>query len=353
MSVQAVFVPWLNEKTSFFQQLEEFISYNLITLVYEFVCDNVFCFPFLSHFQYINEKVETVSAQNKTISTYYDKTTPRFRKHASQLDANRLRQRNLTVQPPKLKHATWYLVARKGCDDVSFRAIQAPPAALLNKRPATNMGLYTNTSSELFKYNVLTKSWTQIAKSPNELLMWTPMATSTRGIYMLVAEKDVFFLDTTTTRVSNVGCDVDGDWKKLKSLPYARARSSFVVFNNTLYVIGGYDHEYLEVSPTVMRLEQNAKIWRRCASMNKHRACPVVFIINGLICVYGGDHYWNAFSRDYRPNSSKPTLEYYDPRTDKWTLSEQTSTAKMITSKDCAVLAPNTACIFQFRTSMN
>ena len=97
----------------------------------------------------------------------------------------------------------------------------------------------------------------------------------------------------------------DGTWAAQTSLPSALASPGSAVFNNKIYLFGGYTGSYLN---TVSVYDPAASVWSAKTPMPTARQFSAAVVLNGKIHVLGGS---NA-------NARLAAHEIYDPVSDTW-----------------------------------
>lgn len=114
-----------------------------------------------------------------------------------------------------------------------------------------------------------------------------------------------------------------GKWKTKSSMKTARWYLSTAVANGKIYVIGGYGHRWLEQSilPTVEEYDPATNKWLQKADMPTPRYSLSASSVNGKIYAIGG--------RGGRGVDYLTTVEEFDPATDKWIQKAHMPTARV------------------------
>ncbi len=111
------------------------------------------------------------------------------------------------------------------------------------------------------------------------------------------------------------------NWTALKSFNQFRRAFSSVVFNNTVYVIGGYfisDSKRCCLN-SCERYDNQLNVWVTIASLNTARFEASVVVYNGCIYIAGGESE-NSFIQN--------SVEKYDLKSDSWSLVTPMTTAR-------------------------
>jgi hypothetical protein len=97
----------------------------------------------------------------------------------------------------------------------------------------------------------------------------------------------------------------------VKALPtYKFVETSFCVFSNFIYAIGGIGGNWKKTNQ-VFKYKFENNIWIRSHSMHHERICPASIVIGDRLYVVGGNH---------KDISGGYTMEYYKEKECKWTL---------------------------------
>ena len=134
-----------------------------------------------------------------------------------------------------------------------------------------------------------------------------PAVNVTDGVYLwdkLVFAGGVDATGELTDKLSVYDLS-DQEWLDDFTVPIPMALAATVVFNDRLYLIGGFDGE--EALADVWRFNPSSATWTKLASMNQARMHPVAGIINDKIIVAGGADLVNLSS-----------AEIYDFAEDVW-----------------------------------
>ena len=110
-----------------------------------------------------------------------------------------------------------------------------------------------------------------------------------------------------------------GVWVEKQEMPTARYLMAATVIDGNIYVIGGWNMDYLK---TVEMYDPIRDAWLPKADISQKNLGVAAAAVNGKIYAIGG---WNG-------NILFSTVEEYDPATDKWTRRANMPTAKALVS---------------------
>ena len=187
----------------------------------------------------------------------------------------------------------------------SMKRIQIPPRG---------SGFESEELATLEMYDPITDTWTQKADMP------TPRKTMTCvvngkiyavGGWVTLNEKP----HLETVEVYDPATD---RWAKVQSMNCARCSAAIGVVNGEIYVIGGLgsppiqDQSDLYLS-NVEVFNPKTNQWQKKTEMSVPKADHTATVLNGKIYVIGG------YLRENKKFKDFPTVEIYDPTTDRWT----------------------------------
>lgn len=178
-------------------------------------------------------------------------------------------------------------------------------AVLLNKKIYVMGGRYYdntnwiyNTSAE--KYNISNNTWTNISS------MTTPRA----DFQAFVFNNNIYVAGGYTTGIQLSSCEkydtLLNNWTPMADMNFPRYHYQLIELNNKFYAIGGFDGTGF--SNSVEEYDPIANIWVLKAPMNKDRANFSAVVYNGKIYVFGGQ----------TDSGNTNTVEVYDPILNIW-----------------------------------
>lgn len=110
-----------------------------------------------------------------------------------------------------------------------------------------------------------------------------------------------------------------GEWTRLSDMPTPRFMLAAGVIDDILYAVGG-NRSYSDNSPTELptleSYDMKTKKWIKLADMPTPRAQLGAGVVNGKLYAIGGQGVRGKIGEKYE--FQLPTLEVYDPKTDKW-----------------------------------
>ena len=168
-------------------------------------------------------------------------------------------------------------------------------------------GCYKNkTFNNVKRLNLenISENWEEVA----------PMNTKRKWFGAAVFEDRIIVgggWNKTGKRLSSIEAysSTTNEWKMIASLKQKRTGTKFVVCDESLFALGGYDGEnYLS---SVERLDEIDKEWRKSAPMNKARTGFTAVSCGGFIYAIGGK------TNDDKDSDS--SVEQYNPQTNTWT----------------------------------
>lgn len=224
--------------------------------------------------------------------------------------------------------------------------------------------LVQSPAANIFKYNMRTDTWTDIAKVPE--IDWNAQVLAGDHIYFIDCENDTEeHRPTTVTRFNlksgvfssvdfNLPWDFTGDglsveliasdgfihttefetdsdnlarqncwkldldtmvWTSRPDAPSYWHRA--VSRGNEIVILGGVDFTYGHrlASANVWKLGEDSSVWTRLPSMSTGRLTPGAVIVEGSICVFGGTSGWESGDED---ESSFDSAEELDLTTRRW-----------------------------------
>ncbi len=121
-------------------------------------------------------------------------------------------------------------------------------------------------------------------------------------------------LDDTQSKSVFV-CDPNSDkWVTQGEMPNFGAYSSAVVLQNKIYVIGGSGRKCLSFDPILNQ-------WTSLSSCEQEHIAGSALVWKGRIFVCGGRKHIES-SKDGRRQEETSLIEQYDPKNDKWVVSQ-------------------------------
>ena len=108
------------------------------------------------------------------------------------------------------------------------------------------------------------------------------------------------------------------NWREVARLPEKRDHVAAATFNNSIYVIGGFNDSGMPTDTTFV-YDTITNKWKRVTNMPTPRGALTAQFINGILYAIGGDG-TRIYSLDgrYDPQGNIAINEAYDPRNNEW-----------------------------------
>ncbi|ADX85131.1 fibronectin type III domain-containing protein [Saccharolobus islandicus] len=103
----------------------------------------------------------------------------------------------------------------------------------------------------------------------------------------------------------------NGTWNIGPSLPFSLVSPSAIVYNNTIYVMGGYNST--GINPYVLKLNGNS--WVVVSEMPLPAYSPYIFVYNNAIYVIGGENTTSPAGLYFPPSNA---IRLFYPNNDSW-----------------------------------
>lgn len=167
-------------------------------------------------------------------------------------------------------------------------------------------------TNRLWRYNVLTNSWTELAPLPLPTGIATAAVAAANGkLYVIGGDDGDFYSNDTTYEYD----PATNTWALKAPMPTQRENNVAVTLNGKIYVVGGVQawNDDLIGLPTLEVYDPVTDTWERKVAMIQGRGSPGIATDGVYIYVYGG---LSAFQ--IPPGVALGTTECYNPVTDKW-----------------------------------
>lgn len=125
------------------------------------------------------------------------------------------------------------------------------------------------------------------------------------NLYVVGGERNTFCNTIQTYKLHT------NSWYLMPNMSIKRRQSGVAAIKNTLYVVGGRNHE--GACNHVEAFNYDQCCWSRMANMNVARSAPGVIPLNGQLYVVGGYNF---------PSGCLDSVEVYDPQSNTWTMLE-------------------------------
>ncbi|MEW6200906.1 MAG: kelch repeat-containing protein [bacterium] len=180
--------------------------------------------------------------------------------------------------------------------------------------------LWWKTVRDTYKFNPQTNQWTKMADLPglgshNTGIAYATAQVVNGKIYLIGGQTALHnYYNYTLNNVYEYN-PATNVWNEKSSLPVRRRAPISAVYNNVIYVMGGFFYEHPSPIaygpfPETFAYDVNTDTWTQKASMPQARYSGDAVVINGKIYVFGGIGVNGLTGTD--------KILIYDPATDTW-----------------------------------
>lgn len=176
-------------------------------------------------------------------------------------------------------------------------------------------------TNRVWRYNVLTNSWTELAPLPSARGIATAAVAAANGkVYVIGGDDGDNYSNDTTYEYD----PATNAWALKAPMPTQRENNVAVTLNGKIYVAGGVQawNSDLTGLPTFEVYDPATDTWERKTAMIQGRGSPGIATDGVYIYVYGG---LSAFR--IPPGVALDTTECYNPVTERWGMTDALAVA--------------------------